>query len=274
MASIVDRLFSVGDKLPGALRRKIIDHRHEAEPLLIAVVDDDSAYAEESRGEGYAPLHALKLLGEMKSVAAIPSMLRVIERSDHLAMAYSTAIYALQALGDHAVEPALAAYAAADDDEFRDPLTEVLAGLGVRDERIFEILVERLPLERTLGAGNLVTYGDTRAVAHLQRALDEYVFTRADTPFANHDVIELAAAIEDLGGELSPSQMRKLERVRAAGDRFRQLLSGAPTATYASDDDVDGRVANQPGRNDPCHCGSGKKYKKCHLREDENASLT
>ncbi|XAH23393.1 UPF0149 family protein [Xylophilus sp. GW821-FHT01B05] len=24
------------------------------------------------------------------------------------------------------------------------------------------------------------------------------------------------------------------------------------------------RDANQPGRNDPCHCGSGKKFKKCH----------
>ncbi len=23
------------------------------------------------------------------------------------------------------------------------------------------------------------------------------------------------------------------------------------------------------GRNDPCHCGSGKKYKKCHLPIDE-----
>lgn len=27
-----------------------------------------------------------------------------------------------------------------------------------------------------------------------------------------------------------------------------------------------------PGRNDPCHCGSGKKYKRCCLREDERAS--
>lgn len=25
------------------------------------------------------------------------------------------------------------------------------------------------------------------------------------------------------------------------------------------------------GRNDPCHCGSGKKYKKCHLEKDEAA---
>ena len=23
------------------------------------------------------------------------------------------------------------------------------------------------------------------------------------------------------------------------------------------------------GRNDPCWCGSGKKYKKCHIQEDE-----
>jgi hypothetical protein len=25
------------------------------------------------------------------------------------------------------------------------------------------------------------------------------------------------------------------------------------------------------GRNDPCHCGSGKKYKKCCLAKDEEA---
>lgn len=26
-----------------------------------------------------------------------------------------------------------------------------------------------------------------------------------------------------------------------------------------------------PGRNDPCHCGSGKKYKKCHLDADQRS---
>ena len=26
----------------------------------------------------------------------------------------------------------------------------------------------------------------------------------------------------------------------------------------------------KPGRNDPCWCGSNKKYKKCHLAEDEH----
>jgi uncharacterized protein YecA (UPF0149 family) len=27
--------------------------------------------------------------------------------------------------------------------------------------------------------------------------------------------------------------------------------------------------ARDLGRNEPCWCGSGKKYKKCHLAEDE-----
>ncbi len=30
--------------------------------------------------------------------------------------------------------------------------------------------------------------------------------------------------------------------------------------------------AQLPGRNDPCHCGSGKKYKKCHEDQDSNAT--
>lgn len=28
-------------------------------------------------------------------------------------------------------------------------------------------------------------------------------------------------------------------------------------------------TAARPGRNDLCWCGSGRKYKKCHLHEDE-----
>lgn len=29
------------------------------------------------------------------------------------------------------------------------------------------------------------------------------------------------------------------------------------------------QVEKRPGRNDPCWCGSGTKYKKCHLKKDE-----
>lgn len=32
------------------------------------------------------------------------------------------------------------------------------------------------------------------------------------------------------------------------------------------------RQAPKLGRNDPCHCGSGRKYKQCHLQQDEEAA--
>jgi hypothetical protein len=31
--------------------------------------------------------------------------------------------------------------------------------------------------------------------------------------------------------------------------------------------------AAKPGRNDDCWCGSGRKYKKCHLPEDEKKAV-
>jgi hypothetical protein len=31
-------------------------------------------------------------------------------------------------------------------------------------------------------------------------------------------------------------------------------------------------MSSKPGRNEPCHCGSGRKYKHCCLRTDEAAA--
>jgi hypothetical protein len=42
-------------------------------------------------------------------------------------------------------------------------------------------------------------------------------------------------------------------------DWIKKALSGQPAAAEAS---------RERGRNEPCWCGSGMKYKKCHLRDD------
>jgi len=34
-------------------------------------------------------------------------------------------------------------------------------------------------------------------------------------------------------------------------------------------ENTDGASPEKPGRNEPCWCGSGRKYKKCHLAEDD-----
>jgi uncharacterized protein len=73
-----------------------------------------------------------------------------------------------------------------------------------------------------------------------------------------HDADERADAL----AELYPDE--KLERddliqeaLYAAQDLRCYWVQNAPkTVTRV--------VGDRPGRNDPCHCGSGKKYKKCH----------
>jgi len=34
----------------------------------------------------------------------------------------------------------------------------------------------------------------------------------------------------------------------------------------------DNAPIDKPGRNESCWCGSGKKYKKCHLSEDQKTA--
>lgn len=31
-------------------------------------------------------------------------------------------------------------------------------------------------------------------------------------------------------------------------------------------------MSKTPDRNDPCHCGSGKKYKNCHMKKDQSGT--
>ena len=67
-------------------------------------------------------------------------------------------------------------------------------------------------------------------------------------------------------------QLTKAERSRLAKRR------GAPTPQRSSQsqpEDAHGRSERRKskvGRNDPCHCGSGKKYKKCCMQADQESA--
>jgi preprotein translocase subunit SecA len=47
----------------------------------------------------------------------------------------------------------------------------------------------------------------------------------------------------------------------------------ATTSRESSSTPQPHRAKEKPGRNDPCWCGSGKKYKDCHWRSDRQAEL-
>jgi hypothetical protein len=91
---------------------------------------------------------------------------------------------------------------------------------------------------------------------------------------------EPAAAIEArFGAQLSRAARKELKSLRTEIEEARQEIAEAEEPSIydiclegfdAVDEEPFERAEPKPGRNEPCWCGSGKKYKKCHLDSDES----
>ncbi|WP_226702266.1 preprotein translocase subunit SecA [Microbulbifer elongatus] len=83
-----------------------------------------------------------------------------------------------------------------------------------------------------------------------------------------HEVIRVLAHVEPMTRE----QMEEMEQRRLEAQRRQQLeLQHAQASAMPEAEAAQAEVAPEPvrrgprvGRNDPCPCGSGKKYKQCH----------
>jgi hypothetical protein len=154
-----------------------------------------------------------------------------------------------------------------------------LARLGVRltDDEVRDAVADALDSDIVKGAAAVAAFGDRRAVPELSNAFDD--FEHLDCAACDYVALSaIANAIHTLGGVPTDGQREKLA---AYHDRQRGAWIKPPTYEEAVEGlaalgiDIASFDLDQPppprprlGRNDPCHCGSGKKYKKCHLDED------
>jgi hypothetical protein len=262
--------------LPKALRRQCVAAGAAMVPALIALLEAGLA-DDQAEPEG-ALFHAVDLLGALGDARAVPILLRCLAHDDLFDGLGLPAAAALRTLGPAALEGCLAAYATTTDDAFRDRLAGVLSRCGVHDERLYACLVETLQRTPELGANYLAEYGEARALDVLAHTFDTLPLRDEESPLANHVFIELRAAIEDLGGHLTAAQHRKFEAADAARRRWVAQMpwDTDPPAAPAWHPPLRTMPAAGPrpprpagtrklGRNAPCWCGSGKKYKKCHL---------
>jgi uncharacterized protein YecA (UPF0149 family) len=114
------------------------------------------------------------------------------------------------------------------------------------------------------GARYLAERGEWRAAEDLSRAIDRL----AAAPVADceicqaMDLEEMAEWLRTLGAALTDEQTRHIQRAIERGDRHMIPWQYTPSPRKP--------VVRppRPGRNAPCPCGSGKKYKNCHLAAD------
>jgi SEC-C motif len=262
--------------LPEALRQQCLAAGAAMVPVLITLLEAGLA-DDQAEPEG-ALFHAVDLLGALGEARAVPILLRCLEHDDLFDGLAPPAAAALRALGPSAFDGCLAAYAMTTNEDFRDRLAGVMSRCGVHDERLYACLVETLQRTPELGASYLAEYGEARALGVLAQTFDTLPLRDEEIPLANHVFIELRAAIEDLGGQLTPAQHQKFEAADAARRRLVAQMSWDvdPPAAPAWRTPLRATSGLGPrpplpagtrklGRNAPCWCGSGQKYKKCHL---------
>jgi hypothetical protein len=248
----------VREELPHALRGQILALGKSAVPELLSILEDEDLALAESPGEGWAPIHAVDLLVDLGATEAIEPLLRALAESEWDEILHDRILLRLHDLGPAVLEAALAALARTTDSEFRDAICYVLAELGVKDERIYAELCTLFDRDDTAGAGCFADYGDPRALPRIERALWEFD-TEGRGTFGLMGLADLVEAYNELGGDMPPELGERIERVREEWSaRFREKYADPPGGTN-----------RKIGRNEPCPCGSGRKYKRCCLGSDE-----
>jgi len=276
--ALIERLYQLDKAMPDVLREQFIAAGGAVVPELIGVVE--AALAEEQgEEESLASLYAARLLGALGDERAIPVLMRCLPTSEEFDGLCYEAVKALVAIGPAAIDRCIEAYAATNDENVRDSVLDVLGKSPKPDERIYEVFLDTLERSPELGAIFLGKYGDPRALPALSKALDDVAIPDDDSLQTYFVLMELQCAIEDLGGQLTETQLAKVggpdpPRLRIAPHVYQEAYSfelqprtpSQPTPLVRPG--VLTRSTRKMGRNERCWCGSGKKYKKCHLDLD------
>jgi hypothetical protein len=249
-------LLQPGEKLPEALCLQIVALGPEAIEPLRKILDDEGLLDADGPAGGWAPIRAARLLGELRAESAIPRLLELAMNGPDCIIT-NEAAFALERIGEAAIEPVLQAASGTGDDFYRSLLCEVLAGSPRKDDRIFELLRRLFRQDPLIGIGALARYGDRRALPELTRLFEEHEPGPEHSFDDDQLVIELREAFRLLDAELTPAQRERLERLDEERKRRRALATVNPAGGTVR------REGIKVGRNDPCPCGSGKKFKKC-----------
>ncbi len=244
LESLIDRLYNGEDALTQDLEQAFAARRDQAIPLLIDLAEDLELWDEESPGEGWVPIHAVELLGKLKAREAVPTLIDTIAASESGEIIRDQAMFALEAIGAPAAPAVLDTLRYSRNRELKADLASILGKIGRGRAGTFDALV-KLYKELKWGESRIFTVmgmadlGDRRAIPILEQAL-------TDPALPKWDRDEVNGALEELGA-----------RPQARPPRPTIVLP--PLRAHPA----------KLGRNDPCWCGSGKKYKHCHLASDQ-----
>jgi hypothetical protein len=159
--------------------------------------------------------------------------------------------------------------------EAQTPASETLSELenpidllSMKDKEFFAFVERRLGLKISKRKWKIVRPQVQQVLQRMKPSKNTEVldvaadFVGKFDPKGEYDLSPLMGVLEQLGGKKLEEDEGGEEAVETmqqgmmgiVGERVNAVLNGRTVR----------REGEQVGRNEPCHCGSGKKYKKCH----------
>ena len=281
-------LAATGSELPRDAMQWALDHWDEAGPQLVALLDAYARGADHSEQTERALFLVLHLLGEKGEAAAFGPLCRLLldaEASDLvLGDAITTTLRGILIStynGDLAALQAVIETAEADEYVREGALLAMayLTRMGRVPEAGMRAYLLHLLAEMQPQAEHYVWVGWVIAVAHLGYVdLAEQAEGLCRRGFVSHDWLRVADFRRDLKRTLDdPERMAGFtyDRIGPFTGAIDELADwhafsdeDEPAPPSLADYGIQQPVSNPlrgVGRNDPCPCGSGKKYKKCCL---------
>jgi len=262
------QLFAAGKDPSADLIREIIVLGDEAVAPLLEVLGDEDLQYEDARGGGWTPVHAARILGELRAAEAVEPLMKWLGvEGEALAQAVPLA---LARIGEPALESLMVhACDRSHDLMGRAVALEALTRMtgphpGFHD-RVVDYLREIVRGEekgedefRAFAVVNLCDISDDRAwddilTAYKQNRIAKRLITvneARENMLARGGNWKLREAAESIVAQYEAP-------AHDAGPRAVRRRPVGPEL---------GPEFARVGRNDPCPCGSGKKFKKCHGR--------
>ncbi len=246
------RFAAAGERLDPELHRDVVALGPAVIPGLLRLLNDNDLQMEDSPGAGWPPIHAVGLLVDLKATEAVEPMLRLLCETSWGHIIHDRVVVRLPEFGQSVLEPALAILDRGVPEDVHHAICCVLANLGVRDARIFAHLCTLFDEDELSGALVLGDYGDPAALPILEGAIEDFE-PDFESPSGLGGLADLVESFEMLGG------------VKTDALRVHVATLEEDFAAYRAALVTTAKAEEKPGRNDPCPCGSGEKYKRCCL---------